>query len=289
MRQALSCLGVLGLFACDVAANSASSLALLRVESAQPVPGIPDGQAAGPSVTGVGLLATRIWPSQVGKPISLVLSEGATAAALHLVGDSLHYIVPAGAPDVTAPTLPTLSTRLSFAPWLDQGPHTLLIAAVDASGRYGQGVFQRLDAVADPLAQPEPESFLLITLRWDRAADLDLHVQEPSGRVVWSRHKASAASFGLGILDFDSNAGCVLDGQQREQVRYPQVPVAGRYRVRVSTYSLCRQATAYWSVEAYRLGQAAPLAIARGQSLPSDTRAGQGAESGTLALELDLP
>ncbi|MBL9006185.1 MAG: hypothetical protein JNJ46_18170 [Myxococcales bacterium] len=289
MRRALWCLAALVLLACDVAANPASSLALLRIDAAQPVPGVPDGQAAGPSVDGIGLLATRIWPGQVGKPISLVLSEGATAAVLHLVGDSLHYIVPAGAPDVTAPTLPTLSTRLSFAPWLDRGPHTLLISAVDASGRSGPGVFQRLDAVADPLAPPEPESFLHITLRWDRAADLDLHVQEPSGRVVWSRHKASTASPGLGILDLDSNAGCVLDGQQREQVRYPQPPAAGRYRIRVSTYSLCRQATAYWSVEAYRFGQAAPLAIARGQSLPSDTRTGQGAESGILALELDLP
>ena len=292
MRAVALCLAALDLLACDptsTASSAASTVALLRVDGAQIVPGPPPDEDTGPGVQGIQVLATRIWPGQVGKSLTAVLDERATAAALHWTGDAVHYVVPAGAPDVTAPTLPTVVASLSLAPWLDLGPHALAIYAVDAAGRYGRPRWQRFDAVADPAAPALPQSWLQILLRWDRAADLDLHVQEPSGRVVWSRHKAGAAGMGSGVLDFDSNAACVLDGQQREQVRYLQPPPSGRYRVRVDTFSLCQQATAYWSLAVYRMGHEAPLFITRGQSLASDTRGPHGADSGVLALELDLP
>lgn len=280
------------LASCEAASSASSATALLRVESAQLVRGAPPEDAAGPAVSGVTVFETRIWPGQVAKPLSGTLQAGATAAAVYLAGDRVHYIVPAAAPDVTAPTQPTFSAQLAFAAWLDAGPQLLSVQAVDEAGRYGPARRVRLDAVADA-RQERPAAPLLFVLRWDRGADLDLHVEEPGGDVIWSRRKVGAASggvgVGVGVLDLDSNQACVLDGRQREQVVYERPPPAGRYRVRVDTFSLCKEATAYWFVEAYREGGAPPIATVRGQSLPSDTRGPHGAGSGVLALELSLP
>lgn len=275
------------LLACDSASNASSATALLRVADAQIVPGAPAEDAQGPGVQGITVFETRIWPGQVQKPISGVLQPGATAAALYLFGDAVHYIVPAAAPDVTAPDQPTFAAQLSFSARLQSGPQALSVQAVDSAGIYGPASLQRLDAVADEDAMAPPEAPLQIVLRWDRPVDLDLHVEEPNGQVIWSRRKAGAASMGTGVLDIDSNEACIIDGRQREQVIYMQPPPRGRYRVRIDTFSLCDQATAYWFVEVFRSAQ--PFLLASGQSLPSDTRETHDAQAGVLALEFDIP
>lgn len=290
IRSALLPLALL-LAGCDAASGAVSATALLRVEAAQLVPGDPPADPAGPGVQGVMLAEARIWPGQVDKVVSGVLQEGATAAALQLLGDRVHYIVAAAAPDVTAPQQPTFFAHLGFSRSLPLGPQQLLVQAVSAEGRYGPALRQHLDAVAEPGALSAAMAQLVIVLRWDRQVDLDLHVEEPGGQVIWSRRKAGAPGAGVGVLDLDSNQACVLDGRQREQVSYAQPP-PGRYRVLVDTFSLCGQATAYWSVEVYQggaSGSGARLAAASGQSLPSDTRGDHGALSGVLALELALP
>lgn len=287
--QRLAVGGICALAGCDAASGAASATALLRVEPAQLVPGAPPEDAQGLRVLGITLLETRIWPGQVGKQITGVLQEGATAAALQLAGDRVHYIVPAKAPDVTAPQQPTFAAQLSFGRSLPLGPLQLVVQAVDAQGGYGPVLRQRLDAEEEPGARPPTAVPLVIVLRWDRPADLDLHVEEPGGQVIWSRRKAGTPGAGVGVLDLDSNGACVLDGRQREQVSYDRPPPSGRYQVRVDTFSLCGQATAYWFVEAYRSGTALPVARASGQSLASDTRGEHGAQAGVLALELAIP
>lgn len=109
--------------------------------------------------------------------------------------------------------------------------------------------------------------------------------------MVWSRRKGGAAAGrgASGVLDWDSNAGCVIDGWNREEVTYAAPPVPGVYRVLVDAPSLCDQPVAYYSVTVARRGEPAPRAIVSGQSLPSDTRGDHGAQSGTLAIELRLP
>lgn len=286
-KAAWCCAGLL--FGCDAASSASSATALLRVDSAQLVDGPPPEDVAGPRVGGVTLLETRIWPGQVGKEVSGALQEGATAAALSLVGDHVHYIVVAKPPDVTAPQQPTFAAQLAFAPWLPLGPQPLSVQAVAADGRYGPALRQELEAVAALDAGPPATAPLVIVLRWDRPIDLDLHVEEPDGQIVWSRRKSGASGAGIGVLELDSNAACVIDGWQREQVVYQRPPPPGRYRVRVDTFSLCGQATAYWSVEAYRSGAAQPIARASGQSLATDTRGSHGAQAGVQALELSFP
>lgn len=287
-------LGLWSLTGCDSASSKSAVTALLRVENAQRVEGAPpalDDVSYGPQVLAVTLLGSRIWPGEIGKPLSGTLAEGSQAVSFHIEGDSAHYVLPAGAADVTAKSLPTFSAQLSFSPLLPVGMTRLAVQAVDAHGQYGPPSHQAL--WAEP--RDTPQGALVIALGWERAADLDLHVEQPDGQELWSRRKSgfsqprpgrppSAGS--IGYLDQDSNSQCVLDGQQREHVIYPMAPMPGRYRIRVDTFSLCAEVTAYWQVAVLFDGKL--IASARGQSVASDTRGSHGQGSGTLALELDL-
>jgi hypothetical protein len=91
-----------------------------------------------------------------------------------------------------------------------------------------------------------------------------------------------------GHLDFDSNAGCVIDGRRQENVIWGSMFQPGHYLVRVDTVSLCGQPTARWSVDALLGGM--PIAGSSGQSGPTDTRFTHlAAGVGVLALEFDVP
>jgi hypothetical protein len=288
----LGLLLLLGTVSCDSASSESHLPSLLRVENAQLVLGTPPLDESGPSVQGVTLLQATVWPGQNRKPLSGTLAKSSTAVSLFLVGDRGHYIVPAGAPDLTAPTEPTFFTRLAFSPQLPLGPQLLQVQATDDSGRYGPAT--TLQLTVEPA--PPPTGALVFSLRWERAADLDLHVEEPSGQELSSRRKSgnTAPAPGrpppgpdAGYLDIDSNGLCIIDGRQQESVIYPKLPSSGRYLVRVDTFSLCGQATAYWRVTAWLAGQR--VAEASGQSLPSATRGDHGIGAGVLALELDVP
>lgn len=275
--------------ACETASPLSGVTALLRVEGAQLVPGSPPVNAGSPQVQSVMLLQAQIWPGQLRKPLGGALDSGATAVSLFLAGDTSHFILPAGPPDVVSPDQPTFTALLAFSPELPLGPQTLLVQATDSAGRYGPAFMQQLQAVEDPSLK----GALVFTLRWERPADLDLHVEEPDGSEIWARRKGGTPppteprAAGAGYLDADSNAQCVLDGRQRESVIYPDSAPRGRYRVRIDTFSLCGQASAYWQLEVRTNGGL--LATARGQSLPSSTRGSHGQGAGVLALEVDVP
>jgi hypothetical protein len=280
--------------ACEVASSQSAVTAWLRVAGAQRVEGPPPVESSatpGPQVTTVALLGARIWPGQLDKPLAGSLEQGATAVSLFLVGDRAHYVLPAGAPDVTAPTQPTFLAHLSFSPSLVLGPHELWLQATNSLGQYGPPSIQKLLSDEEPPAQ----GALVVVLRWQRAADLDLHVEQPDGQEIWTRRKSGNTTeapgrppmgSGSGFLDVDSNALCVIDGRQREQVIYPRAAALGRYRIRVDTFSLCGQASAYWQASA--LVDGVQVASAMGQSLPTDTRGEHGLGAGTLALEVEL-
>jgi|JI10StandDraft_1071094.scaffolds.fasta_scaffold20063_4 hypothetical protein len=276
---------------CEAASPDSDLLSWLRIDSAQLVLGPPPADQGGPVVQGVTLLQSRVWPGQQGKPISGTLATSATAVSLFLVGDRTHYILPAGTPDITAPESPTFVANLDFSPLLPLGPHQIQLQATDETGRYGAITAQSLMAESEP----PPDGVLVFVLRWERAADLDLHVEEPSGQEIWARRKSgnTAPAPGrpppgpnAGYLDFDSNAQCVIDGRQREQVIYRTVAPQGRYKVRVDSFSLCGQPTAYWQSEVWRHGRR--IAVVDGQSVPSDTRGSHTAGAGTLALDIEI-
>ena len=91
-------------------------------------------------------------------------------------------------------------------------------------------------------------SYLQVTLRWDTYEDLDLHVIEPRDagfcEVYWGERNTptSPSTCGArGSLDLDSEAACVGDGVDIENVIYPQTGglVPGTYRVMVNHYKNC--------------------------------------------------
>ena len=280
------------LASCESASPESPLSAWLRVAGAQLVPGSPPDDQGGPAVQSIMILQSQVWPGQQDKPMAGTLQQGASAVSLFLDGDSGHYIVPAGAPDLTAPELPTFDARLAFSPWLPLGPYTLRLQATDEAGHYGPPSTQSLLAEDEP----PPEGVLVISLRWERAADLDLHVTDPSGQEIWARRKSGPASPApgrpppgseTGYLDIDSNSLCVIDGRQQENVVYRKLAASGRYQIRVDTFSLCGQSTAYWQVAVWSLGH--KVAIASGQSLPAMTRGEHGQGAGILALDLEIP
>jgi hypothetical protein len=251
--------------------------------------------ASGPPVVSVLNSLTTVEPGEREKPLSGTLDPSATAVALGLRGDRGYWIVVAGPPGLDAPDQPTFQATLSFSPELPGGSLALIVRAVDAAGRFGPPSVVPLVGVPTPA----PSGTLVVSLRWDTEADLDLHLIVPGGVEVWARNinsyqtpppgvprDASAWQQG-GILDADSNAGCVIDGRRQEDVVWQAAPPAGSYLVRVDTASLCGAPAARWTVDVLEDG--VPVGASQGESLPSDARFSKGPGSGVQALAFDVP
>ena len=106
--------------------------------------------------------------------------------------------------------------------------------------QWGQGWLARQGGGNEPAVSPEitlGTGDVQVTLRWDNAADLDLHVIDPLGDEIYYS-QATAPSGGL--LDVDANANCVLMSQPVENIFWPYggAPV-GSYQVSVFYYEAC--------------------------------------------------
>jgi hypothetical protein len=83
-----------------------------------------------------------------------------------------------------------------------------------------------------------------VSVSWDADNDIDLHVVDPSGFDIYYGDKVSLDG---GELDLDSNAACLIDGINNENILWPigKAPT-GTYTVRVDNYKNCaEQATSY--------------------------------------------
>jgi hypothetical protein len=270
----------------------------LRVGNAQFVAGALDEAApsGGPPVVSVFNSLTTVQPGQRDKPLSGTLAPSATAVALGLRGDRGYWIAAAGPPGLDAPDLPTFQSTLSFSAALPLGAVVLVVRAVDDAGRFGAAATVPLSSA--PAAGPS--GTLVVGLRWDSEADLDLHLVTPSGVEVWAGNinsyrapppgtpaDGSAWQQG-GLLDFDSNAGCVIDGRRAEHVVWTAPPPAGTYRVRVDTASLCGVPAARWTVEVFGAGGVV-ITASQGETVAGDARFSKGPGSGVQALTFDVP
>jgi hypothetical protein len=216
------------------------------------------------------------------------------AVAIGLAGDVGYWILRADPPTAAAPSAPTFDTTLSFARSLPTGSRDLVLRAVDADRRFGPPAVRTLHIQGETV----PEGELVVALAWDNGADLDLHVVDPNGVEIFKRNVNSFEAVpGIpggppgsardgGVLDFDSNEGCVEDGRRAENVVWKNPPPVGRYVVRVDTMSLCGEHVAYWRVQAFRRG--ASMGTASGVSTEHDTRFSHDRGAGVLALELDV-
>jgi hypothetical protein len=269
--------------------------AVMQVDGAQYYRGAMPGDGSGPAVSAVDVQVHTVTAGLKNKQIKGALANGATAAAIMLSGDRGYWIVPAGAPDVNQDNLPALAASLSFSRDALAGDYQLVVRAVDGSGHFGQATTSDLTIVNAPI----PQGTLVFTLEWDSEADLDLHVVIPSGDEIYRGNVNSYkppppgqpedpnAYKSGGVLDFDSNASCQIDGRRQEDVVWTAPAPSGHYVVRVDTFAMCGQSAARWRVEARIDGNV--VASAQGTENGSGTRFDHDRGAGVLALEIDVP
>jgi len=267
----------------------------LQVTGGTFAPGALPPPSSGPAVQSLQFSDARVFAGESNRPLLGVLDPNAASVLLALDGDRGYWIVGAGVPSVDNPTLPRFDVRAAFARTIATGTRQLVAAAVDAGGHMGTPVMQAVDV--DGVAVPDGP--MVIHLVWNDDADLDLHVVDPDGVEIFSRHPSGyrpppppalpdpTAQANAALLDGDSNAGCAIDGRDQENVVWPVAPASGHYIVRVDAASLCGLPYADWRVE-QRLGGAVTLS-AGGQALDSDTRGDHDAGAGRTALEFDVP
>jgi hypothetical protein len=246
-------------------------------------------------VAALQLSDTRVFAGEDNRPLLGALEPGATAVLLALDGDRGYWIVGAGVPSTDAPTLPTFDVRIGFGRAIAAGTRQLVAEAVDAAGRVGAPEMQPLEVAA---ATP-PSGPLVVQLAWSGDADLDLHVVDPDGVEIFSRHPSGyrappppalpdpTAAAEAPLLDGDANAACVYDGRDQENVVWKLAPAAGHYVVRVDAASLCGAPYADWRVD--ELVDGAVVASARGEAVDADTRGAHDVGAGRTALEFDVP
>ena len=298
MRCRPVCLSLpLFLAACSGVASDTGLEALVRVTGGQFYRGAIDklSSLSTPTVVEVRNSMTVIAPGLLNKQVSGRLDPGSTAVAIGFAGDVGYWILPADVPDSDSPTQPTFHAVLSFALVLPAKSYDLIVRAVSVPGVFGPAAHVSLD-VQQTLP---PTGILVVSLWWDTESDLDLHVVDANGTEIWAGNLNSYDAYAAtpttdagawnegGILDFDSNAACVIDGRCNENVVWSATPPAGTYLARVDTFSLCGNTAGRWTVEAFLNG--ASLGRAEGEAVASDQRFTKGKGSGLAALSVTVP
>lgn len=220
-----------------------------------------------PSALSVATPVSNIRPGIAGVPYTGVTSTDAVAVGVKLEGHgSGYWLLPVGAPDLAQGGLLWFSYLVDFHRSAPVGRQRLLFAAVDKDGKSGT---QHAASVCigsevpdngnacDPTREPPG---VVVSLWWDNAVDLDLRVVAPNGLTIQSKSPANATprpgapvdknAPGIGVLDYDSNRDCVIDGRQRENVVF-QVPEAGKYYVYASLFSACGELSTRYGVDVY--------------------------------------
>jgi hypothetical protein len=278
---------------CSAATNDPAFDALMRLPTAQFYRGAPPAVTDGPEVTQLSPSPNIIRRGPNGNVIGSVPRQ-TVAVAVYLVGDVGYWIVTPGQLDPTQLDQLSFSAPASFAQNLPAGAYTLRAQAADARGHYGPP-----SDFALKTEDVMTTDTLLVSLAWDAEADLDLHLVTPDGTEVWANKINSLPPpvpgqpgdpngwKSGGILDYDSNGNCVIDGRRIENIYWTVQPPSGHYIARVDTYSMCGEVQANWKLSA-TLGDQ-NLGIASGWSRDSDAALPHGAGAGVKALEFDIP
>lgn len=260
---------LLGAFGCSGESLTRGASEPLRIDGAQfiegELPGIgADSPAAKaepatklPSLASFSAL-TIVPPGAVDRGVSGTATRGAVSVGLRFadLGEG-YWVLPTTTADLFSENELAWGGLASYARQPKAGKHELLGVAFDGKGR--AGIQSSLAVcllpevpdngnVCDPAKDPPK---LVISLGWNSPVDLDLRVVTPDGKIVDAKHPSTARSGedgkvdpsaeGIGQILSDSNAGCQLDGQQRENVVFQTRPPAGKYFVYANLFEACDQ------------------------------------------------
>lgn len=133
--------------------------------------------------------------------------------------------------------------RITGTPTGGVGEQSLVVRFADTAGRTAVATVRLYLFPAQGLEGGDVQ----ITLTWDSAADLDLHVNDPRGEDIWYGNKVSDSG---GVLDYDANAGCgEVQDQPTENIHWPYDEAPdGRYDLSVVTYSNCGTDDLDWTL-----------------------------------------
>jgi hypothetical protein len=284
--------------ACNWSPETTAGLnSLIGVQAGQAFRGsISDPPVANQATAYVVPRNATVSPGARGKSINGGVGPDANAVALGVAGDVAYWRVPALSEDQANPGHFVFTATLSVArdivdsPLLQSTTEGLTLPlsarAIQYDGTFGP---ERVQPFLLDMAALSGN--LAISLQWDTATDLDLHVVIPDGKggqsEVWAKARSADPATVDGNLDFDSNANCAIDGRDQENVVWQGAPAVGHYIVRVAAASLCGQTSAPWwayaSVPGVLKGEAS------GVLTPSALRSGSAAGSGVTAFEFDYP
>jgi hypothetical protein len=176
---------------------------------------------------------------------------GAYAVGMRFVDLGTGYwSVPVGPPDVQVSGAASWSASASFSLAIAPAAYDLEFAAVDGMGNAGPA-----NKLTVNIQSRVPAGKVVVTLRWDSNADLDLHLVAPDGTELWSGHPNTYAGndgmvpMGTAALDRDANASCVEDNFRQEDAVFKDPPIPGAYLVRVDMVSACGAPSADFVVE----------------------------------------
>jgi hypothetical protein len=216
---------------------------------------LPDGAGA-PNVIGVDISDRYLLQGQRGKKFSGSADPTARAVAIRLADVGTGYwVVPTRLVDPQTGNF-TWEACVDFSREVAPGPHKLQLAAIDANGNFGK-TFDDVELMVKSLV---PTGKVVVSLRWDSDADLDLEVETPSGKTVDPKHPSTAdktdagvdpTTPGAGKIDRDSNAACVLDGYRQEDLVFQGAPTAGTWLFRVNMFAACGAPAANFTLSVY--------------------------------------
>jgi hypothetical protein len=228
------------------------------------LPGLPppDGGAPGsgvaPEVTLVESASATFVQGQAGATFSGDVSGDATSVAVRFPNAGTGYWVFApGGSDPTSPSDLTWSMTFDVADNAPTGLTSLRFAALDADGNGGTQIDQ--PACVDSLVPDNANAcvpsrappVLVLSLQWDVPANVDIGLVTPSGVAVTPHHPTTSAATdggvsadagGLGVLDRNSDANCVADGLNHEDIVWQSgTPEPGAYLAYADLFSACGQ------------------------------------------------
>jgi hypothetical protein len=218
------------------------------------LPGLPEppasidgGAPVSPSVTDVEISNNVIAPGTEGMDFAGHASPGSQTVGVRFDdAGSGFWVVPVAGPDQSANNFLTWQFSADFSHDLATGPHTLLFAAIDATGHSGTQFSQPL-CVDTPVpdnfnacSPKRPPPAAVISLSWSTAV---------GGKNATTASPGDAGAVGsVGVLDHDSNRNCAIDGIDREDVVWQGAPAPGVYQVWVDMFRSCGQSAASFTV-----------------------------------------
>jgi hypothetical protein len=246
---------------------------------AGPLPGSPPldgGTPTAPDVTSVQSANNVLVPGQSGRTLAGDVTDDATSVAVRFadLGTGYWVLVP-GAPDTSAPGMLTWSMTFDVGEGFAPGVHPLRFAALGPAGAGTQTdqlvcvdtPFPDDLAACDPTLTPPAA---VLSLSWDAPVDLDLELGTPEGVLLTPKHPTTSPSLdgGVGpndgVLDRDSDANCVPDHVNREDVVWQHTPVSGQYLAYANLFSACGQASVRFTLSLY---VAEPTGVAKETAL----------------------